>query len=66
MSALTQNAVTLSLRVVFAGDRDAEQETRDTSWIELRGLLLHRLTVLEAALQRVAELRRAAVDAPTP
>ena len=32
----------------------------------VRGLLLHRLMVLEVALQRVEELRRIAADRPTP
>jgi hypothetical protein len=32
---------------------------------DIHGLLLHRLMVLEAALQRVEELRRIAADRPT-
>jgi hypothetical protein len=33
---------------------------------DIHGLLLHRLMVLEVALQRVEELRRIAADRPTP
>ena len=33
---------------------------------DIQGLLLHRMMVLEAALQRVEELRRIAADGPNP
>ena len=56
------NAV-LSLRVAFIGDAQDEAPITETDQHDQSRLLLHRLTVLEAALRLVAELRRGTAPA---
>ncbi|MGB8729764.1 MAG: hypothetical protein WCC99_00865 [Candidatus Sulfotelmatobacter sp.] len=58
---LTPVAVTLHL-VVNKDDRAFFACGKN----DIQRFLLHRLMVLEAALQRVEELRRIAADKPTP
>jgi len=64
MKAHSPNAVVLTMRVIIKNSDQDDQESLDAALVEFRRLLLHRLKVLEAAMQRVAELRRAAADAP--
>lgn len=55
--------VSLTLHLVVNKD-DGASFVRGRN--DIHELLLHRLMVLEAALQRVEELRRIAADRPTP
>jgi hypothetical protein len=48
----------LILRVAFIGDDRDEAPITEKDQHDLSRLLLHRLTVLEAALRRVEDLRR--------
>jgi len=56
-------AAVLSLQVAFIGDVRAEAPITETDQCDISRLLLHRLTVLEAALRLVAELRRGTAPA---
>jgi hypothetical protein len=56
-------AAVLSLNVVFTRDDEAEAPFTEKGQLELSRLLLHRLTVLRAALRRVEALRRGAAPA---
>ena len=57
-------AARLHLKVVFSSDDWAEAPLTERDQREISRLLLHRLTVLRAALRRVEELRRGAALAP--
>ena len=59
------NAV-LSLRVAFIGDAQDEASMTEKDQHDLSRLLLHRLTVLEAALRRIEDLRRGTAPALEP
>ena len=54
----------LTLHVAFLGDARDTAPIVDLKQHEMSRLLLHRLVVLEVALQRVAELRNDAAQAP--
>jgi hypothetical protein len=56
------NAV-LSLRVAFIGDTRDEAPITETDQHDLSRLLLHRLTVLEAAFRRIEDIRRGTAPA---
>ena len=56
------NAV-LSLRVAFIGDAQGEAPIKETDQHDLSRLLLHRLTVLEAAFRRIEDIRRGTAPA---
>jgi len=56
-------AAVLSLRVAFIGDAQDEAPITETDQHDQCWLLLHRLTVLEAALRRIEELRRGTAPA---
>ena len=61
----TPATVALILRVGFVGDELGAAAIAETDPNgKRRLLLLHHITVLEAALQRVAEIRREAGHAP--
>ena len=55
--------VSLTLHLVVNKDERASSVLGKN---DIQRLLLHRLMVLEAALQRVEELQRIAADRPTP
>ena len=54
----------LTLHVAFPGDAKDTALLAEIEQHEMSRLLLHRLVVLEVALQRVAELRDDAAQAP--
>jgi len=54
----------LSLNVAFIGDDRREASIAEISEDGISRLLLHRLEVLQAAMNRVAELQREAACAP--
>jgi len=56
-------AAVLTLRVALIGDVRDEASITEKDQHDLSRLLLHRLTVLEAALRRIEELRRGTVPA---
>ena len=56
--------VTLAAHVVFLGETPDPDSAICPDNSDLRRLLLHRLEVLEAALQRISELRGKAASAP--
>ena len=56
----------LILRVAFIGDDRDEASNTETDQHDLSRLLLHRLTVLEAALRRVEDLRHETAPAEEP
>jgi hypothetical protein len=53
----------LSMQVAFIGDERAEAPITKTDYRDVSRLLLHRLSVLQADLRRVAELRRGTASA---
>ena len=59
-------AAVLSLHVAFIGDERAEAPITELNQRDISRLLLHRLTVLEAALRRLAELRLRTAPALEP
>ena len=56
-------AAVLTLRVALIGDVRDEASITEKDQHDLSRLLLHRLTVLEAALRRIEELRRGTAPA---
>ncbi len=56
-------AAVLNMQVVFIGDVRAEAPITETDQRDISRLLLHRLTGLQAALRRLAELRRGTASA---
>ena len=56
----------LILRVAFIGDDRDEAAITEKDQHDLSRLLLHRLTVLEAALRRVEDLRHETAPAEEP
>ena len=59
-------AAVLTLRVAVIGDVRDEASITEKDQHDLSRLLLHRLTVLEAALRRIEELRRGTAPALEP
>ena len=58
-----KSAVTVVARVVFLGETPETDTAIRLNTLDLRRLLLHRLEVLEAALQHLAEFRGEAASA---
>jgi len=63
MERMLLNPVTVTLHLVVNQDDRASFVGGKN---DIQRLFLHRLMVLEVALQRVEELRRIAADRPTP
>jgi len=68
MRNLLPVAALLSLRVAFIGDKRDEAPLTDAGPDSVSRLLLHRMDVLQAAMNRVAEIQREAAcnHAPDP
>jgi hypothetical protein len=62
----SSTVASLILRVAFIGDNRDEAPITETDQHDLSRLLLHRLTVLEAALRRVEDLRHETAPAEEP